>query len=240
MIIIVNTFAAWIYFQRARDDDESFTRSIIGDSPSMTEFAETKTHVMLGNTRYLKFASSIRRVKRYCSKIPVEFYNERIVDRLISACVRWYSWRVSKLWWFHSGRIKDGWPEVRASRSVILYERKREIERERERERERGTEERRAIEDITCRRVRYTRAGLQGKIMPEEVGIHFFSSVSYDHKHKRRQLHSFRCMSFGNERDVSLEKPSLPSSSAKNRAEMSWFWLECRHAMNYYELLARI
>jgi len=53
----------------------------------MTEFAETKTHVMLGNTRYLN-ASSIRRVKRYCSKIPVEFYNERIVDRLISACVR--------------------------------------------------------------------------------------------------------------------------------------------------------
>jgi len=32
----------WIYFQRARDDDESFTRTIIGDSSSVTGFTETK------------------------------------------------------------------------------------------------------------------------------------------------------------------------------------------------------
>lgn len=44
MIIIANTstFAAWIYFQRARDDDESLTRTIIEASRSVTGFAETK------------------------------------------------------------------------------------------------------------------------------------------------------------------------------------------------------
>jgi len=112
---------------------------------------------------------------------------------------------------FRGGRITDGWPEVRASRSVIARKRARTREREREE---------RAIEDITCRRVCYTRVGLQGKIMPEEIGIHLFSSVSYDHEHKCQQLRSFRCAHrFENERDVSLEKPFLPSSSAKDRAD---------------------
>lgn len=44
-IIIVNTTAhsyMRIYFQRARDDDESLARIIIRDSPSVTKFAETK------------------------------------------------------------------------------------------------------------------------------------------------------------------------------------------------------
>lgn len=35
-----------------------------------------------------------------------------------------------------------------------------------------------AVEDITRRRVRYTRAGPRGKIMPEEVGICLFFSLS--------------------------------------------------------------
>ncbi|KYQ52503.1 hypothetical protein ALC60_08363 [Trachymyrmex zeteki] len=50
----------WIYFQHARDDDESFTRSIIGDSPSVTEFAETKAHVMLGSTRRTRRGKKVR------------------------------------------------------------------------------------------------------------------------------------------------------------------------------------
>lgn len=111
-------------------------------------------------------------------------------------------------WWKN---YSDGWPEVRASRSVISQEREREG---------------RAVEDITRRRVRYTRAGLRGKIMPEEVGICLFSPLSL------MTASTNDCVF------VSFREPRKEGRQSSRKAYLfcflwgamrrSWSWLKCR------------
>lgn len=216
VIIIANTttFVVWIYFQRARDDDEFLARIIIRDSPSVTGFAETKAKdgrkCLL--TRWEAFITGSEGDLVEILKFPRTMW-ERIRS------IRWFQPVAKRRWCSEESIVavswwknySDGWPEVRASRSVIARAR-----------------ERRAVEDITRRRVRYTRAGPRGKIMPEEVGIClFFPCLLWP----RTQVPMIAFVSLREprkERDVSLEKPTC-SSSFEEPWRRSWSWLKYRH-----------
>jgi len=91
-----------------------------------------------------------------------------------------------------------------------------------------GHRARGAVEDITRRRVRYTRTGPRGKIMPEEVGIYLFSPCLLWLRTQVPMIAFVSLRESRKERDVSLEKPSSSSAFEEPR---SWSWLKYRHKL---------
>lgn len=124
-MIIANTitFVVWIYFQRARDDDESLARIIIRDSPTVTGFAETKTkgERKCPVTRWEAFITGSEGGGAIAMYSKVSSNDEGIRS------IRWFQPVAKRRWCPEESNAavswrknySDGWPEVRASRSVI-------------------------------------------------------------------------------------------------------------------------
>jgi len=124
---------------------------------------------------------------------------------------------------FRGGRITDGWPEVRASRSVIA--RKRARTRERERERKEPSRILLAGEFVThelASRVKLCRKKSESTFFPLSL-----MTTNTSANNCVRFVARIALKTSAMSASKSLSFLPLPRKTAR----MSWFWLERRHTL---------